>query len=461
MKTYDAIIIGAGQAGVPLAKKLAGKGLRTAIIEKRLIGGTCINDGCTPTKTLITSGRIAHLVSKSKDWGIVTDGFSVDMNVVKKRKDDMVKQFREGAEKGLDETEGVDVICGEAVFSGPKTLLVTLQNGGTEEITAEKIFINTGTKPIIPEIEGLNEVDYLTSTTILDLDSLPEHLLIVGSGYVALEFGQLYRRLGSKVTILEHGPKFLKHEDDDVTETMQEILREDGVTIHVNAVIKKLQKSGDGSAEATININGIPNKVSFSHLLLAVGRTPQTNTLQLDKTGVATGPHEFVIVNDKLETNIPGIYALGDVKGGPEFTHIAYNDYLIVFRNLFENGNLSTSDRMVPYCMFTDPQLGRVGITEKEAREKGLNYVVAQLPMTSVARALETGETRGLIKAIVDAQTKKILGGAVIGVAGGEIISVLQMAMMGNVTYEQIRYGVFAHPTFSESLNNLFMTIMD
>lgn len=460
MKRYDAIIIGAGQAGVPLARKLASDGLHTAIIEKRLIGGTCINDGCTPTKTIIASGRVAHLVTKSKDYGIITTGCTVDMPVIKKRKDDMVTQFRKGAEKSLENTKGIDIIHGEAAFCRQKIIQVTPAGGITEELTADRIFIDTGTKPLIPEIEGVHDVGYLTSTTILDLDAVPEHLLIIGSGYIALEFGQLFCRLGSTVTVLEQGAHFLQHEDDDVAAELKRILEEEGIIIQCNAVVRKLAKAAGNTIEATVEAEGAVRQIRCTHLLLAAGRTPQTEALQLEKTGVATNKHGSIEVNDTLETNVPGIYALGDIKGGPQFTHIAYNDHLIVYRNLFRQAGLSVKDRIVPYCMFTDPQLGRVGITEKEAREKGLAFVVAKLPMTSVARALETNETRGFLKAIVDAQTKKILGAAVIGVEGGEIMSVLQMAMMGGVTYEQIRYGIFAHPTFSESLNNLFMTIM-
>lgn len=460
MKKYDAIIIGAGQSGVPLAKKLAAVGWRTALVEKRLIGGTCINDGCTPTKTMIASGRIAHLVSKSKDWGIDTKGSTVDMAAIKKRKDDIVAQFREGAEKGLKETKGLDILYGEAVFSGMKTVLVKLKDGGEEEITSDKIFIDTGSKPLIPDIEGIHDINFLTSTSILDLEAVPEHLLIVGSSYIALEFGQLFHRLGSKVTVLEYGPKFLKGEDDDVADELKKILEEDGIVIHLNAVAKRFSKAADKSIQATVVIDEAVQQISCSHLLLAAGRTPQTEELHLEKTGVAMGKHGIITVNDRLETNVAGIFALGDVNGGPAFTHISYNDYIIAYRNLVEKANISVAGRLVPYCMFTDPQLGRVGLTENEARKKGLDYIVAKLPMTSVARAIETNETRGFIKAIVDRQSKKILGAAVLGTEGGEIMSVLGMAMMGGVTYEQIRYGVFAHPTFSESLNNLFMTIM-
>lgn len=461
MKKYDAIIIGAGQAGVPLAKKLAAAGWKTVLIEKRFIGGTCINDGCTPTKTMISSGRIAHLVSKSKEWGIMSGNYTVDMRAIKKRKDDIVISSRNGSKESLEKIENLDLLFGEAIFTNSKQLAVTLKDGTTMDITAEKIFIDTGGKPQVPEIEGIGEVPYLTSTTILDLQEVPESLLIIGSGYIALEFGQLYQRLGAGVTILESSATFLKKEDDDVAGTMKQILQEDGVTIHLNAVTKKLQNAACGKIEAIVSINNLEQTLICTHLLVAAGRTPQTRELQLDKAGITTDKKGYILVNDELETNIPGIYALGDVKGGPEFTHISYNDFVVVYRNLVQHAGLSIKDRLIPYCMFTDPQLGRVGITEKEARQKGLNIKVAALSMDHVARARETNETRGFMKAIVDANTKKILGAAVIGVEGGEIMSVLQMAMMGGITYDQIRYAIFAHPTFSESLNNLFMSLQE
>lgn len=456
MKTYDAIVIGAGQSGGPLAAKLAGEGLKTALIEKEFIGGTCINVGCTPTKTMIASGRIAHLVSKSRDWGIETDGMRVDMVAIKKRKNAVVSSFREGSEKKLRQTKGLELVFGEASFIAHKTLSISLDNGSSEELTAGKIFIDSGAKTIIPDIDGVHDINYLTSTTILDLEEVPQHLLVVGASYIALEFGQLYCRLGSKVTILEHSDRFLQREDDDIAEALKKILEEEGISIHLEAVVKRLKATSPNAIEATIEIHGVTQNINCSHVLLATGRAAQTAALDLVKTGVATAKNGAIIVDDRLETNVPGIYALGDVKGGPAFTHISYNDYVIVYRNLFQNAGLSIKDRLVPYCVFTDPQLARVGITEKEAREKGIDITVAKMPMASVARAVETNETRGLIKAITDTATKKILGVAVIGVEGGEIMSVLQMAMIGGVTYDKIRYTVFAHPTFSEALNNLF-----
>jgi pyruvate/2-oxoglutarate dehydrogenase complex dihydrolipoamide dehydrogenase (E3) component len=459
MKRYDAIVIGSGQAGGPLAKKLALAGKKTALIEKRWIGGTCVNDGCTPTKTMVASAKAAYMAGHSGQLGVKIKGYSVNMPVIKKRKDEVVNQFRDGSQKGLEETKNLDLLFGEAVFTGEKTISVMLNNGGIENLGADLFFINTGDKPFIPEIEGLNDIDYLTSTTILDLDYVPEHLLILGGNYVGLEFGQMFRRFGSKVTVLEKSGRIVSREDEDVSEALTQILADEDIIILTNTEATRFKKRENGKITVTVSKDGKEEKIKCSHVLVAVGRSPQTKALNLSKTGVETDEHGFIKVNDKLETNVPGIYALGDVKGGPAFTHISYNDYTLIYRNLVKNENLTTKDRLVPYCMFTDPQLGHVGLSETEAKKLKLNYKVAKLPMTRVARAIETGDTRGFMKAIVDADTKQILGATVLGPEGGEIMTILQMAMMGGITYEQIRYFVFAHPLYAESLNNLFMAL--
>jgi pyruvate/2-oxoglutarate dehydrogenase complex dihydrolipoamide dehydrogenase (E3) component len=461
MKTYDAIVIGSGQAGGPLAKKLALAGKKIAIIERRYVGGTCVNDGCTPTKTWVASAKAAYMASNSKELGITVKSYKVDMVQIKKRKDDIVLKSRNGGQKGLEMTKGVDLIFGEASFTGPKTITVKLKNGGHAELKADLVFINTGCHTTIPEIEGIDEIDYLTSTTILDLDKVPDHLLVIGGNYIGLEFGQMFRRFGSKVTILERGPRIVAHEDEDISAELTHILEEEDIKIQASSQAIKFKRTGKGNISATVKTDGKEHRVKCSHVLVAVGRSPNTEVLNLDKTGVKTDEHGYIKVNDKLQTNVKGIYALGDVKGGPAFTHISYNDYTIVYRNLIEGTNYSTKDRPVPYCMFTDPQLGRVGLSETEARKQGLNIKVAKLPMAHVARAIETGDTRGFMKAVVDAKTKKILGAAVLGQEGGEIMTVLQMAMEGDITYDRIRYCVFAHPLYSESLNNLFMAIED
>lgn len=460
MKHYDAIIIGAGQAGVPLSKKLAQAGQKTAIIEKRWVGGTCVNDGCTPTKTWVASAKAAYNAMHSVDIGVPVEGFKVNMPRIKERKDDIVLRSRNGGQKAIEETPNLDLFFGEAVFTGEKNISVKLNSGGTEELRADLIFINAGAKTFIPEIDGLADIEYLTSTTILDLDYVPEHLLIIGANYIGMEFGQMFRRFGSKVTMLERTSRILGKEDEDVAACMLDILNQENIEIYTNAETKSVKRQNDGIL-ATVVINGKEQTLTCSHVLIAAGRIPQSKALDLDKTSVAVDDKGYIKVNEKLETNVKGIYALGDIKGGPAFTHISYNDYTIVYRNIIEGQNLNTHDRPVPYCMFTDPQLGRVGITEQEARKQGLDIKVAKLPMEHVARAIETGDTRGFMKAVVDSKTKKILGVAVLGPEGGEIMTVLQMAMEGNITYDRIRYCVFAHPLYSESLNNLFMGIED
>lgn len=463
MEVYDCIVIGSGQAGSPLAKKLAGAGKKTLLIEKRYFGGTCVNDGCTPTKTMVASARVAYLAGKCNEMGVTIKGYKVDMRQVKKHKDDIVFKSRNGGQAAAEKIENLDLLFGEATFIDKKTISVKPnKKGKTQDFKAEQIFINTGAKTIIPnDIEGLDEINYLTSTTILDLEKVPEHLLIIGGNYIGLEFGQMFRRFGSKVTILEKSPRLLSREDEDIAAEITKILEQEDITILTQAKTTRFKAKGKDKITATVQVGGNELKIKCSHVLLAIGRAPQTDTLGLDKTGVKMDEKGNIKVNGKLETNVKGIYALGDVKGGPAFTHISYNDYTIVYRNLIEKQNLNINDRPVPYCMFTDPELGRVGITEAEAKEQKLDYKVATLPMAHVARAIETGDTRGMMKAVVDAKTKKILGVAIVGAEGGEIMTVLQMAMEGGITYDRIRYCVFAHPTYSESLNNLFMTLED
>ena len=458
-KQYDVIIIGAGQAGVPLAKKLAKAGKTVALIEKRWVGGTCVNDGCTPTKTWVASAKAAYIAANSAHIGVTVKKYKVDMAQIKKRKDEIVLHARNGSTKALETTKNLDLVFGEAVFTDKKTVAVNLNDGGSKLLKADMIFINTGTQTVIPDIEGLHDIDYLTSTSILELDKVPQHLLILGGNYIGLEFGQMFSRFGSRVTLLEKSSRLISREDEDISAEMHKILELEDIDIQTGSQAVKFKQKKNGKIEATIKNAGHEKKISCSHVLIAVGRKPQTGSLNLDKTGVKCDDKGYIQVNNKLETNVKGIYALGDIKGGPAFTHISYNDYTIVYRNLIEKTNYNINDRPIPYCMFTDPQLGRVGISEAEAKEQGLDIKVAKLPMAHVARAVETGDTRGFMKAIVDAKTKKILGAAILGAEGGEIMSVLQMAIEGGITYDRIRYCVFAHPLYSESLNNLFMTL--
>lgn len=459
IETYDAIVIGSGQGGGPLATALARAGRRTALIEREHVGGTCINEGCTPTKTMIASGRVAHLARRSGDYGVQVGPVSIDLEKVRQRKRDIVDSFRSGSERRLHGAQGLDLIRGEARFCGAKEIEVRLNEGGTRSIAADLIVLNTGARPAIPSLDGINSVPMLTSTTILELDQVPEHLLVLGGGYIGLEFGQLFRRFGSRVTIIQRGQRLLAREDDDVADAVAEILREDGLEVLLETRAIRVERQGEEGIALTIESPEGTRVLRGSHLLAAAGRTPNTDRLDPAAAGVEVDKNGFIPVNDRLETNVSGIYAIGDVKGGPAFTHISYDDFRILRTNLIDGGDANIKGRLVPYTVFIDPQLGRVGMSEQEARAQGLDVRVAKLPMSWVARALEVDETRGFMKAIVDAGTNQILGAAVLGIEGGEIMSALQIAMMGKLPYTALRDAVFAHPTLCESLNNLFMSL--
>lgn len=455
-RRYDAVIIGTGQAGNPLAKSLAKAGWATAIVERDAVGGSCINYGCTPTKTMVASARVAHLARRAADYGVTAGEVAVDLLQVRARKRKIVESFREGGRRGLEATDGVDLLFGEARFTGPRTVEVALAEGGTATLAAETIFINTGTRSAVPPLAGLDGVDVLDNRSIMELGELPAHLLVLGGGYIGLEFGQMFRRFGSAVTIVQRGERLLAREDADVADAVAEILREDGVEVLLGAAASGVERGADGALRLAVETAGGRRILSGSHLLVAVGRVPNTDRLNLEAAGVATDGRGFIRTDERLETGAPGIYALGDVKGGPAFTHIAYDDFRIVEANLLRGGDATTRGRLVPYTVFIDPQLGRVGLGEDEAREAGHTVRVARLPMTRVARALEVDETRGFMKAVVDAGSGQILGCAVLGLEGGEVMSVVQVAMLGKLPYTALRDGVFAHPTLAESLNNLF-----
>ncbi len=459
MQIFDAIVIGSGQGGTPLAKKLAKAGMKTAIIEKRMVGGTCINDGCTPTKAMIASAKTAHTIRGSKELGVETGDVTVNLKEIILRKNKIVESFRGSAKKGLETTENLSLIMGEATFTGNKMIEVTLKDGNVETYTAGKIFINTGTTPRIPEIEGISDVQYHTSTSLLDVENLPGHLIIIGGGYIALEYAQMFRRFGSDVSMVIMEPVFLSKEDEDVAACLHDIFKEEGIKIYLEAKAEKIVSSANGSLSLTVVTKDEKIIIEGSDILLAAGRTPQTNALHLDKTGVTLNDKGYINVDEYLQTSQAGIYALGDAKGGPAFTHISYNDYIVLKKNIIDKLHVSIKGRPVPYTMFTDPQLGRIGLTEKEARKQGLNIEAVTLSMDKVARGIETGHTKGMMKAIVEKDTKQILGAAVLAEEGGEIMTVLQLAMQGNITYEQIRENIFAHPLYAESLNNLFMTL--
>lgn len=457
-KEYDAIVIGSGQGGKPLAIALAKAGWRIAIIERGQIGGTCINFGCTPTKTMFNSARVAYLARRSADYGVHSGPVTVSMSEVRARKQGVVDSFRDGGLRAIEKTTGLDLFRGEAGFTDPHSIEVRMNDGGKQSLTAGNIFINTGGRPSSPEVEGLDSVPYLDSTSIMELDQLPEHLLVMGGGYIGLEFGQMFRRYGSQVTIVHRGDRLLAREDPDVADEIAKILRADGITVLLNSEVTRATRAGD-LIRLTARTAQSEQTLTGSHLLVAVGRAPNTERLNLEAAGVETNDRGFVKVNARLETNAPGVYALGDVNGGPQFTHISYDDFRIIRSNLIESGNATTSDRLVPYTVFMDPQLGRVGLTETEANARGLKIRVAKLPMAHVARAIEMSETRGFIKAVVDADTNQILGCAVLGVEGGELMAMLQIAMMGRTPYPILKDAIFAHPTMAESLNNLFMAM--
>ncbi|MFP4091026.1 MAG: mercuric reductase [Cyclobacteriaceae bacterium] len=459
MKKYDAIIIGAGQGGSPLASTFAGKGKKTALIEKNAIGGTCINTGCTPTKALIASAAAAHQVRHAVKYGVHARSPEVNIQEVMNRKDEIVEMFREGSESSMEDTENLDVIYGTASFSDKKTLQVQLNDGGTETISGELIFIDTGSHTMVPPMEGADQVKFYDNQSIMEIEELPKHLMIIGGGYIGLEFGQMFRRFGSDVSIFEHRDRLVSTEDEDVSDEIANILQSEGVQIHLGGKVNMV-KQENGEIEIFGDFTGSKQSYKGTHLLIATGRAPNTEGLNLEKAGVETDDKGYIKVNDKLETTAEGVYALGDVTGGLQFTHTSYNDYNILKKNLLgNNGQVGKTDERITYTVFTDPQIGRAGLNEKMAKERGIAYKVAKLPMKKVARAIETSHTKGFMKALVDEKTDKIIGASIVGMDGGEVAAALQIAMMGGLTYQQIRDGVFPHPTLTESLNNLFMTL--
>jgi len=453
--SYDLIVIGAGQGGGPLAGTLADHGHSAALVERKHVGGTCVNEGCTPTKTMIASARVAHLARRAEDYGVQTGEVSVDLETVRERKRDIVEMFRSGSRSSVEDTEGLDLIEGTGRFVDADTVEVTFDDGRTQTLTADRIVINTGTRPVIPPIDGLDEVEYLTSTSIMELGTVPEHLLVLGGGYIGLEFGQMFRRFGAEVTIVDRGEQILSTEDADVADALTDILREDGLRVLTSTTVTAVEGT-EGAVTAHLEGEEAPAQVTGDQLLVAAGRRPNTDALALDAAGVDATERGYVQVNDRLATTAPGIFALGDVTGGPAFTHVSYEDYRVLCGNWLYDADRTVEDRILSYSLFTDPQLGRVGLTEEQAREQDLDFVVAHMPMTRVARALEVDETRGFMKALVDPETNQLLGAAILGVEGGEVMSILQTAMMGNVSVDRLQSAPFAHPTLAESLNNLF-----
>jgi pyruvate/2-oxoglutarate dehydrogenase complex dihydrolipoamide dehydrogenase (E3) component len=445
-KRFDAIIIGTGQAGPPLAARFAGAGKNVAILERDKFGGTCVNTGCTPTKTLVASAYAIHVARRGAEYGFSTGDVRVDIKRVKARKDAASMSSSKGVEERLRGTASCTVIQGHARFESSNSIVIN-----DEVLKADKIFINVGARASVPEMPGIHDVPFLTNSSIMDIDFLPEHFVIVGGSYVGLEFAQIYRRLGSEVTIVEMGPRLIGREDEDISEAVREILQAEGIHIRLNAKCISLEKR-DGGVAVGITCEEGPPEVVGTHVLLAVGRTPNTSDLGLDRAGVATDHRGYIVVDDQLQTSVPSIWALGDCNGRGAFTHTSYNDYEIVADNLFNADHRRVSDRIQAYALYTDPPLGRCGMTDAEIRKSGRRALAAKYPMSHVSRAYEKGETQGFIKISVDAETKQILGAAILGVGGDEVIHVLLDAMYARAPYTVIQRAMHIHPTVAEYL---------
>ena len=443
--TYDAIIVGTGQAGPSLAVRLAGAGMKTAIVERKRFGGTCVNNGCIPTKTLVASARAAHIARRGGEYGVRIDGaIAVDMKKIKERKDAVVRSSNEGVEKWLKGTENLTVYEGHARFQDAHQLRV-----GNELLEADKSFVNVGGRASMPPLRGLDQVSYLNNSTMMDVDFLPEHLIVVGGSYVGLEFAQMYRRFGGEVTIVEMGPRLIQSEDEDVSEAIRTILENEGIKIRLSAECIALEKRGDKVAVGVDCTSG-DKIVVGSHVLLAVGRVPNTADLGLENAGIAMDQRGYIQVDDQLRTNVPGIYALGDCNGRGAFTHTSYNDYEIVAANLLDGDQRRVSDRITAYNLYIDPPLGRAGMTETEARKSGRKALIAKRPMTRVGRAVEKAETEGFMKVLVDAGTKEILGASLLGIECDEVIHSILDVMYAKAPYTVIQRAMHIHPTVSE-----------
>ncbi|MFT5139045.1 MAG: pyruvate/2-oxoglutarate dehydrogenase complex dihydrolipoamide dehydrogenase (E3) component [Lysobacterales bacterium] len=450
MKKFDAIIIGAGQAGPPLAEKLTQEGLKTAIIERQLFGGTCVNVGCIPTKTLVASARVAQLARRADEYGVSTGDISVDMKRVKARMDQVRGDSNLGVTAWLEGMDNLEIIRGHARFVGPKQIEV---DGNTLE--ADRIFINVGARARVPDIPGLNEVPYYTNSTMMEIDFIPEHLVIIGGSYIGLEFAQMYRRFGSQVTVVEMADRLISREDDDVSAAVQKILENEGVQFEIGAECVRLAKRGT-NIEITSSCDDEPRTVTASHLLLAVGRVPNTHDLGLEAAGVETNPRGLINVDDELKTSAEGIWALGEVNGRGAFTHTSYNDFEIVAANLLSEQRRRVSDRIDCYGLFIDPPLGRVGLTEQAARDAGFAVRIGTRQMSRVGRAREFGETQGFMKVVVDGDTDKILGAAILGLSGDEAIHSIIDVMNADLPYTVIQRSVHIHPTVSELIPTVF-----
>ena len=450
---FDAIVIGSGQAGKPLSYALADLGWKLAFIERAELGGSCINTGCTPTKTMVASAQVAHYARNAARWGVHTNDVSVDLPAVVARKNKVVQGFRDAIQRRIDTKQNITLVRAHGRFTGPHQV-----EAGGQTFESEKIFIDTGTRPEIPKIPGMDSVPFLTNASVMELLEIPKHLLVLGGGYIGLEFGQMFRRFGSRVTIIHKSERILPREDPDITQELQKALEAEGVEFALGGTTTRVENRSGEIALAYETKQG-SQTISGSHLLVATGRKPNTDDLGLDKAGIATDPRGYIKVNGRMETSAAGIWAMGDVKGGPAFTHISYNDYQIVYANLIEGKNLTIEHRYLPYALFTDPPLGRVGITEQDARTSGRKFKMGTYPMASVARAIERDETVGLMKVIVDGENDRILGAAILGSEGGELVQILGAMILAGAPYTVLKGAVYIHPTLAEGFFGLMESV--
>jgi len=453
-ESFDAIVIGAGQAGPPLAVRCSKQGWKTAVIERQRLGGTCVNNGCIPTKALVASARAAHVARTGAAHGVMIDGpLRVDMARVKARKDEVVQHSRDGVRQWLASAPNITVIDGHAVFTGPHRVRV-----GERVLEAPRIFVNVGGRAAVPDIAGINEVPFLNNERIMHVDRVPEHLVVVGGSYIGLEFAQAYRRFGSRVTVVEMGPRLIAREDEDVSEAIRTILKGEGIEMRLNATCLSLQRRGERIGVGVDCAQGAP-VVEGSHVLIATGRVPNTHDLGLQAAGIATDARGYITVDDGLRTNVDGVYALGDCNGRGAFTHTSWNDYEVLAANLFDGAQRSVATRIPTYALFIDPPLGRVGMTDAQVRASGRPALVAKLAMTRVGRAREMGETQGFMKVSVDAQTKRILGAAIVGVHGDEVVQAVLEVMRSDMPYTVITEGMHIHPTVTELIPTLLQSL--
>ncbi|MCK6452652.1 MAG: FAD-containing oxidoreductase [Alphaproteobacteria bacterium] len=452
--TYDAIVIGTGQSGPPLAERMAGAGMKVAVIERHRFGGTCVNTGCIPTKTLVASARAAHVARRAGDFGVRVGGrVAVDMKKVKARKDAIVARSNRGVARWMRGTANITVYKGHARFVGPKQVQV---NG--DMLEGDKIFINVGGRAEVPDMPGLADVPYLTNSGMMAVDFLPRHLVVIGGSYIGLEFGQMYRRFGSRVTIVERGDRLIKREDPEISDAVRKILEGEGIEVRLNAECLSVARRGRG-VSVGLGCRRGPRAVAGSHLLLAVGRVPNTGDLGLDQAGVETDKRGFIKVDDRLATSAPGIWALGDCNGRGAFTHTSYNDFEIIAANLLDGGSRRVTDRIPTYALYIDPPLGRAGMTEREARATGRKLLVGRLDMASVGRARERGETAGFMKLVVDAENGRVLGAGMLGIEADEVVQSVLGLMYADQPVSLIRRAMYVHPTVSEYLPSLVETL--